>query len=234
MAENTLSSQSLKSDRVGSKKERSGLFGRKVGMTQVFAEGGICIPVTVLEVGPCSVIEVKSAEKHGYEAVQVGFLPKKKQRLTKPLAGHFAKAGAGHFQKLGEIRCKAGDLGWNNVGHEIRLSDVFQEGQKVDVTATSKGRGFSGVVRRFGAKGQPATRGTHEYRRHIGAVGCRKFPGRIFKNKKMPGRMGGESVTVQNLEVVKIRPEDNLLLVRGAVPGANGDFVVVRLAAKAK
>jgi large subunit ribosomal protein L3 len=131
-----------------------------------------------------------------------------------------------------EIRCDAKELGGDSVGAEIRVGDVFSDGDYVDVSGTSVGKGFQGVVRRFHTKGQPATRGTHEYRRHIGSVGCRKFPGRIFKNKRMPGRMGGESVTLQNLQVVGVNPEQNLLLVKGGVPGSKGGLVVIKKAIK--
>jgi large subunit ribosomal protein L3 len=209
-----------------------GLLGVKVGMTQVFTPDGESIPVTVIRTGPCYVLQVLERGNQGYEGVQLGFEPKKQSRVNKPDAGTFAAAGKGCFQHVREIRCSPESLGWNSVGAEIKVQDVFQDGDFVDVSGTSVGKGFQGVVRRFHAKGQPATRGTHEYRRHIGSVGCRKFPGRIFKNKKMPGRMGNAAVTLQNLQVVGVRPEENLLIVKGGIPGSNGGLVIVRKAKK--
>jgi large subunit ribosomal protein L3 len=164
--------------------------------------------------------------------VQFGFEPKKNQRCNKAELGQFKKAGQGAFYHVKEVRCDAESLGWNEVGKEVTVSDVFKDGETVDISGVSIGRGFQGVVRRHGMKGQPMTRGTHEVRRHVGAVGCRKFPGRIFKGQRMPGRMGGTNVTVQNLQVVGVKPEENLLLVRGGIPGARGSLVVIRKAIK--
>ena len=209
-----------------------GLLGKKVGMTQIFTKEGECVAVTAIQVGPCYIVDVKTNEKNGYTAVQLGFEPKKAQRVNKPDTGRFAVAAKGSFYFVREMRCDADKLGWTTLGQELKAADVFADGQLVDVSGMSIGRGFQGVVRRFGVKGQPATRGTHEYRRHIGAVGCRKYPGRIFKNKKMPGHMGNDNVTVQNLEVVAVRPEENIILVRGGIPGAVGGLVVVRKAKK--
>lgn len=209
-----------------------GLLGKKLGMTQVFTEDGQSIPVTAIELGPCYVLGVRKTDKDGYEAVQFGFEPKKAQRVNKALSGHFGKAGKGSFYHVREIRCNAEGLGWTDLGHEVKVGDVFQDGEFVDVSGVSKGRGFAGVVRRFGVKGQPATRGTHEVRRHIGALGGRREPGRVLPNQKMPGQLGNESVTIQNLRVVSVRTEDNVILVRGAVPGANGGLLVVQKAIK--
>ncbi|RMG42790.1 MAG: 50S ribosomal protein L3 [Candidatus Dadabacteria bacterium] len=209
-----------------------GLIGKKIGMTQIFTDDGSCVPVTVLRVGPCYVTAVKTREKDGYSAVQLGIEPKKQQRVNKAMRGHFAKAGKGAFYHVREVRCDVDALGWGTLGQELKPEDVFEEGEKVDVTGYSIGRGFSGVVRRFGVRGQPATRGTHEARRNIGSVGCRKFPGRIWKNQKMPGHMGNAKVTVQNLKVMGIRPEENVVLVKGAVPGAKGSLVIIRRAVK--
>lgn len=211
-----------------------GLLGKKLGMTRVFAEDGTAIPVTVIELGPNYVLEVKNKEKHGYSAVKVGFEPKKAQRVSKPDLGNFQEAGRGAFYHVKEIRCNVEELGWTNPGQEIRLDEIFQDGEFVDITGTSIGKGYAGVVKRYRVAGQPATRGTHEMRRHIGSVGCRKSPGRIFKNKKMPGHMGDEKVTVQNLKVIGVRPEQNILLVKGGIPGAKGGLVVVRRAVKKK
>lgn len=210
-----------------------GLLGKKLGMTQVFTPEGQSVPVTIIQAGPCYVLDVRGVDIHGYSAVQFGFEPKKAQRCSKAEQGQFKKAGQGAFYHVKEVRCDAQKLGWTEVGKEVKVADVFKDGETVDVSGVSIGRGFQGVVRRHGMKGQPMTRGTHEVRRHVGAVGCRKFPGRIFKNQRMPGRMGGENVTVQNLTVVGVRPEENILLVKGGIPGARGSLVVIRKAAKA-
>jgi len=215
-----------------SKHYPEGLLGKKLGMTQVFTPEGQSIPVTVIQAGPCYVLDVRAEDKHGYSGVQFGFEPKKMQRCTKAQQGQFKKVGQGAFYHVQEVRCDAQGLGWTEVGKEVTVQDVFKDGEVVDVSGTSIGRGFQGVVRRHGIKGQPMTRGTHEYRRHVGAIGCRKFPGRVFKNKRMPGRMGGEKVTVQNLTVVGVRPEENIILIRGGIPGARGSLVVVRKAKK--
>ncbi len=210
-----------------------GLLGKKLGMTQVFTKEGESIPVTAIQVGPCFVVQVKSKDRDGYAAVQLGFDPKKSQRVSKAQIGHFAKAAQGAFSHVQEMRCDVEKLGWGTEGKELKVADVFSDGDVVDVTGTSIGRGFAGVVRRHHMKGQPATRGTHEYRRHVGAVGCRKYPGRIFLNQRMPGHMGNEQVTVQNLEIVSVIAESNIMLVRGGVPGHKGAFIVVKKAMKA-
>jgi large subunit ribosomal protein L3 len=215
-----------------SKTYTEGLLGKKLGMTQVFTPEGASVPVTIIQAGPCYVLDVRGQDVHGYSAVQFGFEPKKPQRCTKAELGSFKKGGQGAFYHIKEVRCDVQGLGWGEVGKEIKVGDVFKDGEVVDVSGVSIGRGFQGVVRRHGMKGQPMTRGTHEVRRHVGAVGCRKFPGRIFKNQRMPGRMGGDNVTVQNLQVVGVRPEENILLVRGGIPGARGSLVVIRKAMK--
>jgi large subunit ribosomal protein L3 len=215
-----------------SKHYPEGLLGKKLGMTQIFTPEGQSVPVTVIQAGPCYVLDVRAEEQHGYRAVQFGFEPKKMQRATKAEQGHFKKAGQGAFYHVKEVRCDAQSLGWTEVGKEIKVADVFKDGEVVDVSGVSIGRGFQGVVRRHGMKGQPMTRGTHEVRRHVGAIGCRKFPGRVFKGQRMPGRMGGDNVTVQNLTVVGVRPEENILLVKGGIPGARGSLVVIRKAQK--
>ncbi|MGI6524942.1 MAG: 50S ribosomal protein L3 [Bdellovibrionota bacterium] len=209
-----------------------GLLGKKLGMTHVTDDEGKCIPVTVVEVGPCYVLAVRSQESNGYSAVQLGFGSKKQQRVNKAAMGHFAKAGRGAFYHVNEIRCDVEKLGWKDLGQEIRVAEVFNEGELVDITGTSIGRGFAGVVKRHGMKGQPATRGTHEYRRHSGAVGCRKDPGRVIPGHPMAGQKGNETVTVQNLKVIAVRPEENLILVRGGIPGSKGGLVTVRKAVK--
>lgn len=216
------------------KRYPEGLLGKKLGMTQVFTKDGECVPVTAIQVGPCYILDIRNNDNHGYSAVQLGFEPKKMQRVSRPEAGHFARAGKGAFYHVKEVRCNAEQLGWKELGQELKAQDVFSEGAMVDVSGVSRGRGFAGVFKRFGVKGQPATRGTHESRRNIGSIGNRKSPSRVFKNKKMPGHMGDENVTVQNLEVVGVRPEENVVLVRGGIPGAKGGLVVVRKAMKAK
>jgi large subunit ribosomal protein L3 len=210
----------------------AGILGKKLGMTQVFSEDGTSIPVTIIQAGPCYVVGMRDREQHGYSAVQLGFEPKKMQRVSKPVGGTFTAAGKGAFYHVREIRCENDDARPGSLGDEVKVGDVFQQGQFVDVSGVSVGKGFQGVVKRHGMKGQPATRGTHENRRHVGAIGCRKFPGRVFKNKRMPGRMGNSKVTVQNLEVVGVRAEENLILVKGGVPGARGGLVVVKNAIK--
>lgn len=209
-----------------------GLLGRKLGMTQVFMKDGACVPVTVIEVGPCVVLEVKKTDTHGYSAVQLGFVNKKAQRVNKADTGHFSKSGKGGFQHVREMRCDVEKLGWVNLGQELKAGDVFKEGELVDVSGVSIGRGFQGVVKRHHMKGQPSTRGTHEYRRHCGSVGMRKTPGRVLKGKRMPGQMGNANCTIQNLEVVGVKPEANLILVKGGVPGFEGAVVEIRKAMK--
>lgn len=208
-----------------------GILGRKIGMTQIFSAEGENIPVTVIEAGPCVVLELKNDSARGYSAAQLGFMPKKAKSVNKPMAGHFARAGKGAFSHVEELRCDTTALGWE-LGKEVSVADLFQAGEFVDVSGVTLGRGMSGVVRRFKVKGQPETRGTHEYRRHIGAIGCRKFPGRVHKNKRMPGRMGTDNVTIQNLKVIEVKPEQNLILVRGGIPGVKGGVVVIRKAMK--
>jgi len=212
------------------KKYPEGLLGKKLGMTQIFTEDGTCVPVTVVQLGPCYILDVRTKENNGYSGVSLGFGPKKSQRCNKSEVGSFAKAGKGCFYHVEEVRCDANALGWTNLGQELKAQDVFKDGEQVDVSGVSIGRGFSGVVRRFKVKGQPATRGTHEYRRHIGAIGCRKFPGRVWKNLKMPGRHGNANTTVLNLKIVGMRPEDNVVFIKGGIPGSKGSLVVIRKA----
>lgn len=209
-----------------------GLLGRKVGMSQVFADDGSVIPVTCLEVGPCFVLDYKTNDEDGYSSVKLGFLEKKAHRVSKPAMGQFKEAGKGAFYHVKEIRCDGAKLGWNEAGKEITVDQVFTSGQEVDVTGTSIGRGFQGVFKRHNMKGQPATRGTHEVRRHVGSIGCRKTPGRVMKNKRMPGHMGHEKVTMQNLTIVAVDTENNLILVKGGVPGPKGGIVTIKKAVK--
>jgi len=207
-----------------------GLIGRKVGMTQVFTPEGKAVPVTIIEASPCTILQVKKKDDDGYSAVQPGCLTRKLQRIGKAMQSHFGKAAKGGFYHVKEVRCDVEALNWTTPGQELKVSDVFADGELVDVAGVSIGRGFSGVVRRWSMKGQPSTRGTHETRRNIGSVGCRKWPGHIFKNKRMPGHYGDENVTMQNLQVMGIRPEQNVILVKGGVPGSRGSLVVIRKA----
>jgi len=208
----------------------TGLIGKKIGMTQFFRPDGNVVPVTVIETGPCVVVQKKETVKDGYTALQVGFGTKKSQRTNKPEQGHLARAGKGAFQVLREFRLD--DVSQYEVGQEIKVGDLFKAGDRIDVSGLSKGRGFAGVIKRWGFGGFPGSHGTHEYFRHGGSIGNRSFPGRVRKGKKMAGQWGNENISVQNLEVVAIRAEENLLLVRGAVPGAKRAVVVVRRAVK--
>ena len=208
----------------------TGLIGKKIGMTQVFGADGIVVPVTVIQTGPCVVVQKKETGRDGYNAVQIGFGNKKNQRVNKPEQGHMVKAGKGAFQVLREFRLQ--DVGPYEVGQEIKVADIFKAGDRIDVSGTSKGRGFTGVIKRWGFSGFPASHGTHEYFRHGGSIGNRSYPGRVFKGKKMAGHWGNERVSVQNLEVVGIRPEENLLLVKGAIPGAKRGILIIRRAVK--
>ncbi len=210
----------------------NGLIGKKVGMTQIFTEDGNLVPVTAIEAGPCVVVQKKDKAKDGYEALQLGFGPKKSQRVNKPNQGHMSKAGKGAFSVLNEFRSE--EVASFEVGQEIKLSDLFKAGDHVDVTGTSKGRGFAGVIKRWGFAGFPGSHGTHEYFRHGGAIGNRSYPGRVFRGKKMPGQLGNEQVSVQNLEVVQIREDSNILLVKGAIPGAKKGILLIRRTVKRK
>jgi large subunit ribosomal protein L3 len=206
-----------------------GIIGRKLGMTQVFGEDGNVIPVTVIEAGPCAVVQIKTQEKEGYNALQFGFLKKKPQRVNRPLTGHQQKSGTGPFYCLKEFRVD--EVGEYTVGQEITLA-AFAVGDCVDITGTSKGKGFAGVIKRHGFRGSPGSHGTHEYFRHGGSIGAHSYPGRTFPGTRMPGLFGNSRVTSQNLTIVDIKPERNLLLIRGAVPGSINSIVIVREAAK--
>lgn len=201
-----------------------GLLGRKVGMTQVFDEAGRAIPVTVVQAGPCTIVQKKTVEKDGYEAVQVGYLSTKPKRVSKPLQGHFAKANVAPMRHLEEMRLlSAADY---QAGQTLTV-DLFAEGEEVVVTGTSKGRGFQGGVKRWGYRGGAKTHGSM-FHRAPGSIGASSFPSRVFKGHRMPGRMGGARVTIRGLQVVRRDPGRNLLLIRGAVPGPQGGLLSVR------
>jgi large subunit ribosomal protein L3 len=210
-----------------------GLIGKKLGMTQIYTPAGELVPVTVIQTGPCTVVQAKTVATDGYAAVQVGFGSKKPQRATKPYREHCVKVGKGVFQTLREFRLENSPEALAP-GDELAVERLFKQGDMVDVTGISKGRGYTGVVKRHGFSGFPASHGTHEYFRHGGSIGNRSFPGRVFKNKRMAGQYGTDRVTTQNIEVIAVRPAEHLLLVRGAVPGARGGVVMVRPAVKAK
>ena len=205
--------------------EKMGILGRKLGMTRIFAGDGSAVPVTVIEAGPCPVTQVKTAEKDGYNALQIAFEAAKEKHVTKPLRGHFAKAGAGLFRTLREIRLDGPAA--HEVGQTL-TAELFAAGDKVKVTGTSLGKGYQGVMRRWNFKGSKDTHGCEKVHRSGGSIGNNTFPGHVFKGKKMAGQWGAERVTVQNLTVVDVRPEDNVILVRGSVPGPKNGFVLVR------
>lgn len=207
-----------------------GVIGRKCGMTRVFTEEGVSVPVTVIEVTPNRVAQVKTEESDGYQAVQVTVGERRASRVTKAQAGHFSKAGVEAGRGVWEFRAEAGEL---QPGSEVTV-EGFEAGQMIDVTGTSKGKGFAGGVKRWNFSTQDMTHGNSLSHRAPGSIGQNQTPGRVFKGKKMAGHLGAERVTVQNLEVVRVDAEKNLLLVKGAVPGATGGDVIVRLAVKAK
>lgn len=211
-----------------------GLFGRKIGMTQVFDPQGNKVPVTVLEVGPCPVVRIKTAAgPDGYNALVIGFGTKKAKHMTKPEQGLFQKVGMDLCAHLKEMPLSADDMEGVEVGMILDAS-VFTYGQKIDVVGTTKGRGFTGVIKRHNMHMPKASHGTHEVFRHGGSLGCRTTPGRVFLGKKMAGHYGDERVTIQNLTVAGVEVEKNLVLVRGSVPGPNGRLVWIQEAVKTK
>ena len=207
-----------------------GLIGKKLGMTHVFAEDGRRIPVTVVEAGPCVVTQKKTVEKDGYAAIQIGFSAKDATRSNRPLVGHCKKAGQGVFRHLRELRlANAEEFA---VGDTI-TADVFAEGDLIDVTGTSIGKGFQGVIKRWGFKGGRASHGSR-FHRAPGSIGASATPSHVFKNKRMPGQLGNERVTVQRLKVVRVDAADNLLLIKGAIPGSKNGLVLIKDSVKAK
>ena len=209
---------------------KKGIIGKKIGMTQIFDEKGNVIPVTVIEAGPCVVAQKKTVENDGYDAVQLGFMDVKEKHLTKAEKGHFNKAGVSLKRHLKEFRLD--DCSAYNVG-DVITADTFAAGEKVDVTGMTKGRGFTGCVKRWNNHILRMTHGTGPIHRQPGSMGSISDPSRIFKNKKMPGQYGNEQVTVLNLKVVKIDSERNLIAVKGAIPGAKDGIVFVRTSIKA-
>ena len=210
-----------------------GMIGKKVGMTQIFDDRGEVIPVTVIEAGPCFVAQIKTVEQDGYAAVQLGFEETKPKRLTQPQLKHLQKSNLPALRHLRELRVADDELASFEEGQKLTV-DIFEEGELVDVTGTSKGRGFAGVVKRYGFRGGPKTHGQSDRLRAPGSVGACTTPGRVFKGKRMPGRMGGERVTTQTLQVVLVDPERNLLALRGAVPGSKNGLLLIREARKTR
>ena len=209
---------------------KKAIIGRKVGMTQIFDEKGNVIPVTVIEAGPCSVVQVKTVETDGYDAVQLGFGSVKENKLNKPEKGHFTKVKVTPVKHLREFRLS--DVSNVKVGDEIK-ADVFTAGETVDIQGTTKGKGFQGVIKRHGQSRGPMGHGSM-YHRRPGSMGSTSTPGRVFKGKKLPGHMGMETVTIQNLEVVRVDLDKNVILVKGSVPGNKGAILKIRNSVKSK
>jgi large subunit ribosomal protein L3 len=217
---------------------RKGVLGKKLGMTQIFTPDGLAVPVTVVQAGPCMVIGQRTKDKDGYVAAQLGFDEARKiggQNIAdapKPIAGWFGKRGVWPQRFVREMRVADSDVAVYETGKAVDLTTVFKQGDYVDVSGTSKGKGYQGVMKRHRMPGFRATHGTHEFFRHGGSIGCRLTPGRVHKGKRMSGHMGDVRKTVQNLVVMEIDGEKNLLLIRGAIPGANGGYVEIRSAKK--
>ncbi|MEM7007595.1 MAG: 50S ribosomal protein L3 [Thermodesulfobacteriota bacterium] len=207
----------------------NGLIGKKVGMTELFLEDGTVVVSTVIEAGPCHVVQKKTSDTDGYDSVQIGFEEVKPQRVSKPMLGHFKKAGVPPLRHLVEFDPNGEDY---NLGDTIEAS-IFNEGDTVDVSATSKGKGFSGTMKRHNFAGQPASHGGMAHRRP-GGIGQASYPGKVWKGIKMAGQMGNEKVTVQGLKVVKVDAEKNILLVKGSIPGPNGGTVVIKRTTKGR
>ena len=208
---------------------KKAILATKVGMTQIFNEDGVLTPVTVLQAGPCVVTQVKTEENDGYSAVQVGFVDKKEKGINKPQKGHFDKAGVAPKRFVREFRFENAEE--YTVGQEIK-ADIFAAGDKIDATATSKGKGYAGGIKRHGLKSGPSAHGS-KYHRHAGSNGMASDPSKVFKRKKMPGQMGAERVTIQNLEIVKVDADQNIILVKGAVPGPKKSLVMLKESVKA-
>lgn len=207
-----------------------GIIGKKIGITHIFKEDGNFVPVTVVQAGPCSVVQTKTEKTDGYNAIQLGFGDIKEKKVKKPQLGHFKKVNLTPKKILHEFRLGPQEIEEINIGQELNTS-IFKKGECVDVTGTSKGKGFAGVMKRHGFHGAPASHGRHYFRRHGGSIGSR-YPQHVRKGTRMAGRMGNEQVTVQNLEIADIRPEDNLILIKGAIPGNNKGFVLIKKTVK--
>ncbi|WP_367568117.1 50S ribosomal protein L3 [Lacrimispora sp.] len=208
---------------------KKGILATKVGMTQIFDENGVLTPVTVLQAGPCVVTQIKTVENDGYSAVQVGFVDKREKLVSKPIKGHFDKAGVSYKRYVREFKLENADQ--YSVKDEIK-AEVFAAGDKIDATAISKGKGFQGAIKRHGQSRGPMAHGS-KFHRHAGSNGAASDPSKVFKGKKMPGQMGNKKVTIQNLEIVRVDSENNLLLVKGAVPGPKKSLVTIKETVKA-
>lgn len=208
---------------------KKGILATKVGMTQIFNENGVLIPVTVLQAGPCVVTQVKTVENDGYSAVQVGYVDKREKLVSKPIKGHFDKAGVSYKRYVREFKLENADQ--YSVKDEIK-AEIFAAGDKIDATAISKGKGFQGAIKRHGQSRGPMAHGS-KFHRHAGSNGAASDPSKVFKGKKMPGQMGNKKVTIQNLEIVKVDAENNLILVKGAIPGPKKSLVTIKETVKA-
>lgn len=208
---------------------KKAIIGKKLGMTQVFTPEGLVVPVTVVEAGPCPVVQVKNNEKDGYNALVVAFDKQKAQRVNKPRTGAFKKAGVDTYRVLKEFKFE--NTSDYSLGQEIK-ADIFAEGDKVDVTGTTRGRGFTGVIQRWNQHRLKMTHGTGPVHREVGSMSANSTPSRVFKNKNMPGHYGVERVTIQNLDIVKVDPSRNIILVKGAIPGPKGSIVTIKEAVK--
>ena len=208
---------------------KKAIIGKKLGMTQVFTPEGLVVPVTVVEAGPCPVVQVKNNEKDGYDALVVAFDKQKAQRVNKPRTGAFKKAGVDTYRVLKEFKFE--NTSDYSLGQEIK-ADIFAEGDKVDVTGTTRGRGFTGVIQRWNQHRLKMTHGTGPVHREVGSMSANSTPSRVFKNKNMPGHYGVERVTIQNLDIVKVDPSRNIILVKGAIPGPKGSIVTIKEAVK--
>lgn len=211
---------------------RIGSMGQKIGMTQVFAENGERIPVTVIQMGPCHVVGKKTNDIDGYDALVLGFGDKPERLASKPELGFFKKSGVKPKKVVKEFRLPSDELEAYEIGSEIKANDVFENNIPVDITGVSKGKGYQGVIKRHNMSGAKASHGVHEYYRHGGSIGCRLTPGRVIKGKRMAGQMGVDTKTIQNLQLLQILEEDNCVLIRGSVPGAIGSILTIKKAVK--
>lgn len=208
---------------------KKGILATKVGMTQIFDENGVLTPVTVLQAGPCVVTQIKTVENDGYSAVQVGYVDKREKLISKPIKGHFDKAGVSYKRYVREFRLENAEQ--YSVKDEIK-AEIFAAGDKIDATAISKGKGFQGAIKRHGQSRGPMAHGS-KFHRHAGSNGAASDPSKVFKGKKMPGQMGNKKVTIQNLEIVRVDAETNLILVKGAIPGPKKSLVTIKETVKA-
>ena len=207
------------------------ILGKKLGMVRIFDETGNCFPVTVIEAGPCPVVDKKTPAKHKYSAIQLGFETIPGRKVNKPGRGLFEKLDMKPTRYLREVRMTPDEVKAYKVGDSITAS-IFEAGEKIDVIATSKGKGFQGVVKKYGFAGNTSTRGTHEVRRHPGSIGNCEWPGKVWRGRRLPGQMGNKRVTIQNLKIYKVDQEDNRILIFGSVPGSRGGLVILRKAIK--